>query len=56
MMRKPRKKRGENTERIRNKSEVLKKDINIREDEDLPYDDEETKELDMMLILSEAVM
>ena len=56
IMRRSRKKRIKNTERARNKSEALKKDIDAMEAEDLSYDDEATKELDMLLILSEAVI
>jgi hypothetical protein len=55
-MRKPRKKRGENTERVRNKTEALKEDAPIGKDQGQPYDDEATKELDMVLILSEAMI
>ena len=55
-MRRSRKKRGKKTKKIRNKSEALKKDMVTTEDENLPCDDEATKELDMVLILSEAMI
>ena len=55
-MKRSRKKRSKKTEKIRNKSEALKKDMVTTEDENLPYDDEATRELDMVLILSEAVI
>ena len=55
-MRRPKKKRSKYNEKVGNKSEALKKDMDARGDDGILDDDEATKELDMMLILSEAVI